>query len=120
MSVTVLVSVFNGQAYLTTAIESVVRQTLGDLEFIIDEGSNDDSYSIIQSYARRDPRVVKIQQNYRGLPAALNVALSFTKNECVARLDADDKKITRLEWQLFFLSQHPPSSRSRITNVSVF
>ena len=98
--ISVLMSVYNGEAYLHEAIESILNQTLTNFEFlIIDDGSTDSSRSIIKSY--NDPRILLIcnQQNL-GLPASLNKGVTSTKGQYIARQDADDLSLPeRLELQ---------------------
>jgi len=63
--VTVLMPVYNGLPYLRGAIESVLRQTLSDFEFLmIDDSSTDDSSACIKSY--RDPRI-RVVRNDKAL-----------------------------------------------------
>lgn len=88
--VTVLLPVFNGEAYLAEAIDSVLRQGYGNFELIvIDDGSTDRTAEVIAGY--RDPRLVALRhESNRGLVAALNHGLQMARGELVARLDADD------------------------------
>ncbi len=69
--VTVLMSVYNGEQYLAEAIESILRQTFQDFEFlIVDDGSKDRSKEIIESF--QDSRVRLISRSNKGLTASLN------------------------------------------------
>jgi len=88
--VTVLLPVFNGEAYLAGAIDSVLRQSYKNLELVvIDDGSTDGTAGIISGY--RDARLVaRRHEANRGLVAALNHGLQLARGELVARLDADD------------------------------
>jgi glycosyltransferase involved in cell wall biosynthesis len=106
--VTVLMPVYNGQAYLPEAIDSILNQTFRDFEFlIIDDGSTDRSEEIIASYT--DPRI-----RYERNPVNLNVAptlnrgLDLARTKYVARMDADDISLPeRLEKQVAFMENHP-------------
>ena len=87
--VSVVMSVFNQERYLSTAIDSILNQSYTDFEFIIvNDGSTDSSNEIILGY--KDKRIGLIQQENSGLPAALNMAISKAKGDFIARLDADD------------------------------
>lgn len=101
-AVTVLMSCYNGQRWLDEAIESVLRQTFDDFEFIIvDDGSSDASPEIIAHQAARDPRIVVITKPNSGLADSLNVGLRDARGEWIARIDADDVcEPQRLERQL--------------------
>lgn len=108
MSVSVVMSVFNGEPYLEAAIESVLRQSLGSFEFVIvDDGSTDGSNQIIRGFARDHRNIVLIEQENRGLPAALNRGIEQARHDLIARMDADDIMTPiRLERQLAFLEQN--------------
>jgi glycosyltransferase involved in cell wall biosynthesis len=108
MSVSVVMSVFNGGPYLEAAIESVLRQSLGSFEFVIvDDGSTDGSNRIIRGFARNHRNIVLVEQENRGLPAALNRGIEQARHDLIARMDADDLMMpVRLERQLVFLQQN--------------
>lgn len=88
--VTVLMPVHNGALYLREAMDSVLRQTLSDLELlVVDDGSQDETPNIVRSYA--DPRIRNIRSEARlRLAGALNLGLKEARGEFVARMDADD------------------------------
>ena len=106
-AVSVLMAVFDGAAWIGAAVESVLGQTLGDLEVIvIDDGSTDATADVLASF--RDPRV-RIEQRARaGLTRSLNRALELARAPLLARLDADDVALPeRLALQRRFLETHP-------------
>jgi glycosyltransferase involved in cell wall biosynthesis len=109
MSVSVVMSVFNGGPYLEAALESVLRQTLDSFEFVIvDDGSTDGSNRTIRNYARNHNSIVLVEQENRGLPAALNRGIERASHDLIARMDADDVMLpSRLERQTMFLRQNP-------------
>ncbi|HKE93672.1 MAG TPA: glycosyltransferase family 2 protein [Povalibacter sp.] len=88
--VSVVMSVFNGAAYLRDAVDSVLRQSFQDFELIaIDDGSSDASLQILRSCD--DPRIRIIRnENNIGLTRSLNLGLSAARGELIARQDADD------------------------------
>ena len=102
-------SVYNGERFLDSAIESVLSQTFGDFEFLIlDDGSTDGSRAIIESHAARDGRIRPIIRENRGLVASLNQLLGEARGALVARMDADDICTPmRFERQIAFLAGHP-------------
>lgn len=90
--VTVLVAVYNAEAFLPRCLDSLLAQTLRDIQVVcIDDASTDGSLRILNSYALRDLRieVVRLQQN-SGQAHARNVGLRQAKGEVVCMLDADD------------------------------
>lgn len=106
--VTVLMSVYNGEKYLTEAIDSIVNQTFADFEFIIiNDGSTDNSICIIESYG--DPRICLVNNDRNlGLPISLNRGFELARGEYIARMDADDiSRPERLARQISFLDAHP-------------
>lgn len=106
--VSVIMSVYNGGRYLKKAIESILRQSFQNFEFIIiDDGSTDETWSILSSVD--DPRViVKRNSMNMGLAATLNKAARMSRANYLARMDADDISLPhRLEKQMAFLEAHP-------------
>jgi glycosyltransferase involved in cell wall biosynthesis len=105
---TVLMTVYNGEAYLREAIESILNQTYRDFKFLIlDNASTDSSREIIRSY--NDPRIqlVALPENI-GQVAALNKGLEMIDTPLVARMDADDISLPRrFERQVAFMNAHP-------------
>lgn len=107
--VSIVMAVFNGEQFLQEAIDSVLAQTHKNFEFIIiDDGSDDNSASIIAEYAKYDNRIQYYYQSNAGLAAALNYGLKMANAEIIARMDADDIMLpNRLEEQVPFLLDHP-------------
>lgn len=106
-SVSVIMPVYNAEAYVAESIGSILGQTHTDLELIIvDDGSTDRSRDVVRSIT--DPRVIHIEQANKGVAAALNTALALTKGALIARQDADDVSLpTRLERQLQRFREEP-------------
>ena len=106
--VTVLMTVYNGGAFLAPAVRSVLGQTFSEFEFlIIDDCSHDDSVTTIQSFS--DHRIVlhRNQEN-RGQTASLNLGLRLARGRYIARIDADDLAFPGwLERQWAFIERHP-------------
>ncbi len=102
--VTVLMSVYNGEVFLRSSVESILNQSFRNFEFIIiDDGSTDNSCRIIESY--NDPRIRLIRNGSNiGLAASLNKGLEYARGELIARQDADDISLPgRLEQQVAFM-----------------
>lgn len=108
-TVSVVMPVFNRQRYVGAAIESVLKQTFDDFEFIVvDDGSKDRSLRICESYAQRDTRIVIVRQPNRGCYVARNAALRKSEGRYTAIVDSDDVcAADRLERQVAFLDAHP-------------
>lgn len=108
-AISVAMSVYNGERFLASAIESVLAQSFRDFELlIVDDGSVDDSASVIMQYAQADRRVRPIIRENRGLVASLNQMLDEAQAPIVARMDADDIcHPDRFARQFDFLAAHP-------------
>ncbi len=106
-AVSVLMGVRDGAPWVAEAIESILGQTLADLELIVvDDGSTDDTPTLLAGM--RDPRLVVEWQPPKGLTRALGRAFARARAPLVARLDADDvARPDRLERQHAFLAAHP-------------
>ena len=106
--VTVLMSVYNGEKYLREAIDSVLKQTYRDFEFVIyDDCSTDSSAEIITE--NKDERIV-FRQNATnmGLTQNLTDGVEKARGEYIARMDADDIAMPlRLEKQVSWMDEHP-------------
>jgi len=105
--VSVVMSVFNGERFLKKAVDSVLTQSLQDLQFIIvDDGSTDTTRDIVHGYS--DPRVEYVYQENAGLTRGLNRGFALAAGEYVARMDADDVSLSgRFDSQIAFLKCHP-------------
>ena len=80
--VSVIIPVYNGEKFISKCIESVINQTLREIEIIIvDDGSTDRTPSIIKRYAKRDNRIRIITQENGGAGAARNNALQYATGE---------------------------------------
>ena len=108
-ALSVLLSVYNGQAYLREALDTLLAQTFHDFELVaVDDASTDETPSILSEYAAADPRIrVITNPNNLGLAEALNVGLAACRAPLVARADADDiYHPERFERQVAFMEQH--------------
>jgi GT2 family glycosyltransferase len=107
--VTVLMPVRDGERFLAEAIDSILAQSLADLELIVvDDGSTDGSAGIIRRRAAADARVRSIAADGRGIAAALRLGLEAASGGLVARMDADDVALPdRLAAQRDYLETHP-------------
>jgi glycosyltransferase involved in cell wall biosynthesis len=106
--VSVLMTMFNADAYLRPAIESLLAQSYRDFELIIvNDGSTDGSAAVVEGFA--DPRIRPVHnEGNRGQTACLNQGLALARGEFVARQDADDlSHPDRLRRQMRFLDDHP-------------
>lgn len=106
-SVTVLMPVYNAGKFLKPAIESILKQTFTDFEFlIINDGSTDSSRDVIMSFSDKRIRFLENTSN-KGLAYTLNRGLQEATGKYIARMDADDISLAdRLATQVNFLETH--------------
>jgi glycosyltransferase involved in cell wall biosynthesis len=105
--ISVLMPVWNGEAFLAAAVDSVFGQTLEDFELlVVDDGSTDRTPEILRQYT--DPRLRVIPSEHAGIVIALNHGIAQARADWIARLDADDiSKPQRLEAQWRAVSKNP-------------
>lgn len=106
--VTVLMPVYNGEEYLHQAIDSILNQTFTNFEFIIiNDGSTDNTLSIIQSYNDQRIKLINNPQNLK-LIKSLNIGIDNAKGKYIVRMDADDVSLpNRIMEQVKFMEQNP-------------
>ncbi len=89
--VSIILPIYNVQEYLEECLESVIHQTLQDIEIIcVNDGSTDKSLEIIESYARKDVRIVVISGPNGGYGKAMNKGLNRAKGEYIGIVEPDD------------------------------
>lgn len=89
--VSVLISSYNYGRFIRQAIESAFRQSYAPKEIIVaDDGSEDDSCEIVESYIQRGKPVKLLRGNHQGMAGSLNAAFRATSGEIICLLDADD------------------------------
>lgn len=108
--VSVLMPAYNAEKYIAEAIESILNQTFKNFEFIIiDDSSTDNSWKIIQRYAKKYKRI-RAYRNKKNLyiAATRNRLIQLAKRKYIAWQDADDISMpNRLQKQYDFLEAHP-------------
>jgi glycosyltransferase involved in cell wall biosynthesis len=108
--VSIIMPVYNARKFVGASIESILKQTEDNFEFlIIDDCSTDGSAEIIRKYAIRDKRIRFFQNKTNvGLVKSLNTLLPKTRGKFIARMDADDISLpNRLAAQVEFLEANP-------------
>ncbi|MCH8156395.1 MAG: glycosyltransferase [Nitrospinae bacterium] len=105
--VSVITSVYNGEAYLDECVQSILNQTFQEFEFImLNNGSTDRTPEILEQYT--DSRIRVIHQENLGIPRSLNKGIELSRSDLIARLDADDfSSPHRLERQVHYMKQNP-------------
>ena len=107
MKLSVIIPVYNVEKYLRECLESVVNQTLQDIEIIcVNDGSTDSSALILDEYARNDNRIKVYTQENQGQGAARNMALELAQGDYIAFVDSDDwLEVSALEELYKFITE---------------
>lgn len=89
--VSILVPIYNVERYLRQCLDSIVNQTLRDIEIIcINDGSTDGSLSIIQEYASRDARIKVVDKPNSGYGHSMNIGVSLATGDYIGIVESDD------------------------------
>lgn len=90
--VSVIVPIYNAEQYLADCIESIVHQTLSDIEIIlVNDGSIDESNKLCMRYKELDSRIIYIEQSNQGVSVARNAGKNKSSGEYIIFVDADDE-----------------------------
>lgn len=91
IKVSVVMPVYNAEKYLRRAIDSILNQTLKEIELIlVNDGSKDKSIDICREYEARDSRIKVIDKKNEGACIARNTGISIAQGEYLQLVDADD------------------------------
>lgn len=91
MKLSVIVPVYNVEEYLPKCLDSLVNQTLKDMEIIIvNDESPDNSQDIIDEYAKKYKNIVALKKKNGGLSSARNYGMKYAKGEYITFVDSDD------------------------------
>ena len=89
--ISVIVPVYNAEEFLPQCLDSILAQTLTELEIIcIDDGSPDNSGKILDDYAKKDNRIIVIHQNNGGVSLARNTGIKNAAGKYIGFVDPDD------------------------------
>ena len=90
--ISVILPIYNVAAYLDKCLESILTNTYRDLEVIcVNDGSTDECPQLLKKWKEKDPRIVIVDQENRGLPEARNSGLEAASGEYTAFIDPDDR-----------------------------
>ena len=108
-TVSVLLPVYNTRPYLCAAVKNILGQTFGDFELLaLDDGSTDESLSILRKFETKDNRVHVWARENRGHVSTLNELIASARGRYLARMDSDDiSRPERFEKQVTYLDSHP-------------
>lgn len=108
--VDVIMPVYNAAPYLRKSIESILKQTFSNFQFIIiDDGSTDESWEILEHYAKQDTRIILLRNKRNsGICFTRNKWFAYSTAEYIVQMDADDiSHPQRIAAQLAFMQENP-------------
>lgn len=107
--VSIIIPAYNAEKYITETIESVLKQTYQHFELIIvNDGSTDNTLTIIENFAQKDPRINIINKKNTGVSDTRNLGMTNAQGEYIALLDADDVWLeNNLEKKIAVLENNP-------------
>ena len=105
--ITVIIPSLNAKDYISECVESVINQTLKDIEIIcIDAGSTDGTFEILKKFANKDPRVKIGQSSKRSYGYQMNLALKLANGEYIGIVESDDYISKNMYEDLYNLSKN--------------
>ena len=123
LPVSVVMPVYNGAKYLDRSIQSILNQSYPDFELImVDDGSSDNSWDILQDYAAKDSRIrlLKNDQN-RGISYSRNRANEIARGKYIMMMDQDDDNHPdRILKQMTYMETHPEVTVSATPDANGF
>ena len=106
IKVSVIIPVYNVELYLEECLDSIIGQSLQEIEIIcVNDGSTDSSLSILYKYAQTDNRIQIINQSNKGQSSARNVGLGLAKGVYIYFMDSDDILDTTALYELYKLAK---------------
>lgn len=91
VKVSIIVPVYNVDKYLEKCLDSLINQTLKDIEIIcVNDGSKDNSLKILEKYSQKDNRIIIINQDNAGVSVARNSGMKIAKGQYIGFVDSDD------------------------------
>lgn len=91
IKISIILPIFNVAPYLEDTFESLINQTIKEIEIIaVNDGSTDNSADVIKKYQEQDSRIISLYQENQGQSAARNLALQYAKGKYIYMMDSDD------------------------------
>ncbi|WP_307588593.1 glycosyltransferase [Paenibacillus wynnii] len=114
--VSVIIPVYNAEQYLIPCIHSLLSQSLHECQFVfVNDGSEDGSLEILREHAKKDTRMVLIDQDNQGVSAARNAGMTAASGEYIGFVDADDT-VEREMFETLYLAAVQDNCDAVITN----
>lgn len=107
IKVSVIVPVYNVKKYLAKCLDSIIAQTLKEIEIIcVNDGSTDGSDKVLQEYAKKDSRIQVVNRKNGGLSAARNTGMPYAKGKYIGFVDSDDYIEPTMYELMYYNAEH--------------
>lgn len=91
MRISVIIPIYNGETYIKRCLDSILQQTLKEIEIIcVDDGSTDSTYEILREYQKKDDRIIILRQDNQGAHVAKKRGIEAANSEYITFVDSDD------------------------------
>ena len=103
----VIVPVYNVKKYLAKCLDSIIAQTLKDIEIIcVNDGSTDGSDKVLEEYKKKDARIQVVNRKNGGLSAARNTGMPYAKGKYIGFVDSDDYIEPTMYELMYYNAEH--------------
>lgn len=107
IKVSVIVPVYNVKKYLSKCLDSIIAQTLKEIEIIcVNDGSTDGSDKVLEEYAKKDDRIKIVNRKNGGLSAARNTGMPYAKGKYIGFIDSDDYVEPTMYELMYYNAEH--------------
>ncbi len=107
--VSIIIPIYNVEKYLTECLESVIGQTLENIEIIcVNDGSTDESLNIIEEYAKKDKRIILVTGSNQGYGHAINSGLAIANGMYIGIVESDDYILPEMYETLYSVAENNP------------
>ena len=107
IKVSVIVPVYNVKKYLAKCLDSIIAQTLKDIEIIcVNDGSTDGSDKVLEEYKKKDARIQVVNRKNGGLSAARNTGMPYAKGKYIGFVDSDDYIEPTMYELMYYNAEH--------------
>ena len=107
IKVSVIVPVYNVKKYLAKCLDSIIAQTLKDIEIIcVNDGSTDGSDKVLEEYKKKDSRIQVVNRKNGGLSAARNTGMPYAKGKYIGFVDSDDYIEPTMYELMYYNAEH--------------
>ena len=106
VKVSVIIPVYNAEKYVKDALESVMAQSLTEIEILaVDDGSTDRTGEILEDYSQKDERIRVIHKKNTGYGNTMNVGMDHARGKYLAVLESDDRMLPDMLKNLYTVAE---------------